>query len=132
MQLKDLIDCYKFNNLFYERIINDNETIVIHITPHLKIVCKNNNEFINSIQLVSSFDRSINNIEDYIVQVYKWIRVSVDCLCQLSQKEIDIILCKLKLFINDTEKVRKIEFNNSYFEKRIIKNAMIFTIFNSV
>lgn len=131
MQLKDLLDCYMFNNLTYKQISTDKEAIIIHVTPHLKIVCKNNNEYINSIWLVSSFDRSINNIEDYIVQVYKWIRVSIDCLCQLTQKEIDIILCKLKIFTNDIEKVRKIRFNNCFFEKRIIKNTMIFSIFSA-
>lgn len=134
MKLEHLLECYRYRGIYYQSIDEDSyitsndKIITIHFDKHMKLICCSNSEIVYNIRIVADWNKDISNYTMHTLYVLHIIQASIDCLSNISQNEINIILCGLGLYDGSFVKGKKIKNNENLYKVEVIDGVLMFTI----
>ncbi len=134
MKLDHLLECYRYKGICYQHVdeesyvASNNKVITIHFDKHTKIVCCSNSEMVYNIRVVADWKKGVNNSAMHTLNVLNIIQTSINCLSNISQNEIKIILCSLGLYDGSFVKGKKIKNDENLYKVEVINGVLMFTI----
>lgn len=135
MNLKHLLECYKYKNITYNSITYepDNRNIItIHFNEYVKAVCVSDDEVILKINILIENNREISNMTLHAINVLNIIACSLHCISNISIEEEKIILQSLGLYDGSFRKNKSIKHENTLYNCKLIDNILWFSIDKTV
>lgn len=134
MKLEHLLECYRYKGIHYQNIdkesyvASDHKTLIIHFNKHVKAVCCSDSEIVHNIRVVADWNKDISNYTRHTLNVLHVIQASIDCLSNISQNEINIILRSLGLYDGSFVKGKEIKNDENLYKIEVINGVLMFTI----
>ena len=134
MKVEYLLECYRYHNICYKSIdeesiiTSDDKIFIINFDKHVKAVCCKNSEIVYSIRIVADWGMGISNYNMHTLNVFNIIRTSINCLSNISHKEINIIFSSLGLYDGTFVKGKKIKNYENLYKIEVIDGILVFTI----
>lgn len=134
MNLKHLLECYRYKNIGYSSITYepDNRNIAtIHFNDCVKAVCVSDSEKILNMNILISYNKKDNSNVLQAISILNIIACSIHCLSNISSEEEKIILKELGLYDGSFKNTKRIRHEDVLYKCGIINSILTLSIYKN-